>query len=193
MRVESIKAYTNYKRTNMQSQHNQELDHSNQYDSDLDQLPSSNIKNTLLCMRLIYIIIDHWQQNDDNNWIRSLLSSSRIDNNNNSLINTSTPPSLPPLQTSAPSLLQSRYYPSTAPPATTVSNASLYQHYATLSRSNSYNNHLYSPYSRRPYNPPGKLGRSRLTTTLWEDESTLCYQVDCQGICVARRQGMLLE
>ncbi|KAI8884668.1 apses-domain-containing protein, partial [Backusella circina FSU 941] len=28
----------------------------------------------------------------------------------------------------------------------------------------------------------------RLTTTLWEDESTLCYQIDCRGICVARRQ-----
>ncbi|ORX87271.1 apses-domain-containing protein, partial [Basidiobolus meristosporus CBS 931.73] len=30
--------------------------------------------------------------------------------------------------------------------------------------------------------------RSKLTTTLWEDESTVCYQVDAKGICVARRQ-----
>ncbi|KAG1444882.1 hypothetical protein G6F55_012170 [Rhizopus delemar] len=30
--------------------------------------------------------------------------------------------------------------------------------------------------------------RPRLTTTFWEDESTLCYQVDTQGVCVARRQ-----
>ncbi|KAJ2724067.1 hypothetical protein GGI07_002188, partial [Coemansia sp. Benny D115] len=29
--------------------------------------------------------------------------------------------------------------------------------------------------------------RARLTTTLWEDEQTLVYQVDCRGICVARR------
>ncbi|KAJ2879148.1 hypothetical protein IWW38_006174, partial [Coemansia aciculifera] len=31
--------------------------------------------------------------------------------------------------------------------------------------------------------------RARLTTTLWEDEQTLVYQVDCRGICVARRHG----
>ncbi|KAJ1824301.1 hypothetical protein LPJ56_002846 [Coemansia sp. RSA 2599] len=35
------------------------------------------------------------------------------------------------------------------------------------------------------YYPP----RARLTTTLWEDEQTLVYQVDCRGICVARRHG----
>ncbi|KAJ2593836.1 hypothetical protein EV177_008488 [Coemansia sp. RSA 1804] len=34
------------------------------------------------------------------------------------------------------------------------------------------------------YYPPA---RARLTTTLWEDEQTLVYQVDCRGICVARR------
>ncbi|KDN48221.1 apses-domain-containing protein, partial [Tilletiaria anomala UBC 951] len=30
-------------------------------------------------------------------------------------------------------------------------------------------------------------GRHRVTTTLWEDESTLCFQVDAKGVCVARR------
>ncbi|PKC16442.1 DNA-binding domain of Mlu1-box binding protein MBP1, partial [Rhizophagus irregularis] len=30
--------------------------------------------------------------------------------------------------------------------------------------------------------------RPKLTTTIWEDEQTLCYQVDARGICVARRQ-----
>jgi len=30
--------------------------------------------------------------------------------------------------------------------------------------------------------------RPKLTTTIWEDEGTLCYQVDARGICVARRQ-----
>ncbi|KAI9323281.1 transcription regulator HTH, apses-type DNA-binding domain-containing protein, partial [Dichotomocladium elegans] len=29
--------------------------------------------------------------------------------------------------------------------------------------------------------------RAKLTTTLWEDEGTICYQVDANGICVARR------
>ncbi|CDH54118.1 apses transcription factor [Lichtheimia corymbifera JMRC:FSU:9682] len=35
--------------------------------------------------------------------------------------------------------------------------------------------------------PPGLLARPKLTTTAWEDEGTLCYQVDAKGICVARR------
>ncbi|RKP10351.1 transcription regulator HTH, apses-type DNA-binding domain-containing protein, partial [Thamnocephalis sphaerospora] len=30
--------------------------------------------------------------------------------------------------------------------------------------------------------------RPRLTTTLWEDEGTICYQVDAESVCVARRQ-----
>ncbi|ORX87356.1 apses-domain-containing protein, partial [Basidiobolus meristosporus CBS 931.73] len=30
--------------------------------------------------------------------------------------------------------------------------------------------------------------RPKLTTTLWEDENTVCFQVDAKGICVARRQ-----
>jgi protein SOK2 len=32
-------------------------------------------------------------------------------------------------------------------------------------------------------------GRHRVTTTLWEDEGTLCFQVDARGVCVARRHG----
>lgn len=35
---------------------------------------------------------------------------------------------------------------------------------------------------------PGHAPRPKLTTTIWEDEQTLCYQVDARGICVARRQ-----
>lgn len=73
----------------------------------------------------------------------------------------STPlPTLPPVQSTSPSLLQSRYNPA---------------------------NHLYQPYARPAPHP--KAARPRLTTTLWEDESTMCYQVDSRGICVARRQG----
>lgn len=30
--------------------------------------------------------------------------------------------------------------------------------------------------------------RPRITTSLWDDEGTVCYQVDVRGICVARRQ-----
>jgi len=35
--------------------------------------------------------------------------------------------------------------------------------------------------------PPNK--RSKITATLWEDENTLCFQVEANGICVARRAG----
>ncbi|GAA5805304.1 hypothetical protein HPULCUR_010819 [Helicostylum pulchrum] len=32
------------------------------------------------------------------------------------------------------------------------------------------------------------LPRPKITTNVWEDEGTLCFQVDAKGICVARRQ-----
>lgn len=35
--------------------------------------------------------------------------------------------------------------------------------------------------------PPGM--KPRVTTTLWEDEGTLCFQVEAKGVCVARREG----
>lgn len=37
---------------------------------------------------------------------------------------------------------------------------------------------------------PVPMQRPKLTTTVWEDEGTLCYQVDAKSVCVARRQGM---
>lgn len=43
--------------------------------------------------------------------------------------------------------------------------------------------------------PPARhalVPRPKLTTTLWEDEGTICYQVDANGICVARRHGMCM-
>ncbi|KAI7861810.1 transcription regulator HTH, apses-type DNA-binding domain-containing protein [Spinellus fusiger] len=47
-----------------------------------------------------------------------------------------------------------------------------------------------SPYhtaaSRYPRNNLGP--RIRLTTTMWEDENTLCYQVNIKNICVSRRR-----
>ena len=35
--------------------------------------------------------------------------------------------------------------------------------------------------------PPGM--KPRVTGTLWEDEGSLCFQVEARGICVARREG----
>jgi protein SOK2 len=31
--------------------------------------------------------------------------------------------------------------------------------------------------------------KPRVTATLWEDEGSLCFQVEARGICVARREG----
>lgn len=38
-----------------------------------------------------------------------------------------------------------------------------------------------------PPTPPNTY--PKLTTSVWEDQNTLCYQVDVNGVCVARRQG----
>lgn len=35
--------------------------------------------------------------------------------------------------------------------------------------------------------PPGM--KPRVTATLWEDEGSLCFQVEANGVCVARREG----
>ncbi|KAI9248967.1 transcription regulator HTH, apses-type DNA-binding domain-containing protein [Helicostylum pulchrum] len=87
----------------------------------------------------------------------------------NILSSSSSLPTLPPVQSGS----QSRY---------STSSNHFYQPYSTLPRSSS-SSSLLSNSSRTK--PPT---RPRLTTTLWEDESTLCYQVDNKGICVARRQ-----
>ena len=39
--------------------------------------------------------------------------------------------------------------------------------------------------------PPGM--KPRVTATLWEDEGSLCFQVEAKGVCVARREGMILS
>lgn len=39
--------------------------------------------------------------------------------------------------------------------------------------------------------PPGM--KPRVTATLWEDEGSLCFQVEARGICVARREGRPLQ
>ena len=36
--------------------------------------------------------------------------------------------------------------------------------------------------------PPGM--KPRVTATLWEDEGSMCFQVEAKGVCVARRDGM---
>lgn len=34
--------------------------------------------------------------------------------------------------------------------------------------------------------------KPRVTATLWEDEGSMCFQVEAKGVCVARRDGMAL-
>jgi protein SOK2 len=38
--------------------------------------------------------------------------------------------------------------------------------------------------------PPGM--KPRVTATLWEDEGSLCFQVEAKGVCVARREGSFI-
>ena len=48
------------------------------------------------------------------------------------------------------------------------------------------------PYVQQGYDttgqhaPPGM--KPRVTATLWEDEGSLCFQVEANGVCVARRE-----
>jgi enhanced filamentous growth protein 1 len=44
----------------------------------------------------------------------------------------------------------------------------------------------------QPYDPTGQTAppgmKPRVTATLWEDEGSLCFQVEAKGVCVARRE-----
>ncbi|KAI9776960.1 MAG: hypothetical protein M1816_004995 [Peltula sp. TS41687] len=47
-------------------------------------------------------------------------------------------------------------------------------------------------YASQPFDSTGQIAPSgmkpRVTATLWEDEGSLCFQVEAKGICVARRE-----
>jgi hypothetical protein len=58
-------------------------------------------------------------------------------------------------------------------------------HYSAVRPSPSYTSST-SCYSLTTHTP---IQRPKLTTTVWEDEGTVCYQVDAKSVCVARRQG----
>ncbi|DAA76391.1 TPA_exp: Uncharacterized protein A8136_0705 [Trichophyton benhamiae CBS 112371] len=46
--------------------------------------------------------------------------------------------------------------------------------------------------SQTPYDTTGQIAppgvKPRVTATLWEDEGSLCFQVEAKGVCVARRE-----
>ena len=47
--------------------------------------------------------------------------------------------------------------------------------------------------SQQPFDTTGQIAppgmKPRVTATLWEDEGSLCFQVEAKGVCVARREG----
>ncbi|EMC95975.1 hypothetical protein BAUCODRAFT_71613 [Baudoinia panamericana UAMH 10762] len=47
-------------------------------------------------------------------------------------------------------------------------------------------------FSQRPFDTTGQIAppgmKPRVTATLWEDEGSLCFQVEANGVCVARRE-----
>ena len=50
------------------------------------------------------------------------------------------------------------------------------------------------PQPQQPFDTTGQVAppgmKPRVTATLWEDEGSLCFQVEAKGVCVARREGM---
>lgn len=56
-----------------------------------------------------------------------------------------------------------------------------------------YGNNTGAPMQGYVYDPTGQMAppgaKPRVTATLWEDEGSLCYQVEAKGVCVARREG----
>jgi protein SOK2 len=56
-----------------------------------------------------------------------------------------------------------------------------------------YGNNTGAPLQGYVYDPAGQVAppgaKPRVTATLWEDEGSLCYQVEAKGVCVARREG----
>lgn len=46
----------------------------------------------------------------------------------------------------------------------------------------------YANFDTTGQQPPSGM-KPRVTATLWEDEGSLCFQVEARGICVARREG----
>ena len=48
-------------------------------------------------------------------------------------------------------------------------------------------------YTQQTFDTTGQIAptgmKPRVTATLWEDEGSLCFQVEAKGVCVARREG----
>ncbi|KAL2872275.1 uncharacterized protein BJX67DRAFT_1422 [Aspergillus lucknowensis] len=116
------------------------------------------------------------------------------------------PPVLQPTSTYGPASSYSQYpYPNGVtssqsapqPPTTSMSNQVSSQllplpvtnHAVTAP---GYGNSTGTPMQGYVYDPTGQMAppgaKPRVTATLWEDEGSLCYQVEAKGVCVARRE-----
>jgi protein SOK2 len=80
--------------------------------------------------------------------------------------------------------------PPTAPPSVTggMNNASHVLPLPGVAGQNPVQNQ-YAGFDTTGQQPPPGM-KPRVTATLWEDEGSLCFQVEARGICVARREGM---
>ncbi|KAL4925905.1 KilA-N domain-containing protein [Aspergillus undulatus] len=121
------------------------------------------------------------------------------------------PPVLQPTSTYGPASSYSQYpYPNgvassqSAPqPPTTSMSGQVPAQLLPLPVSNhpvagpGYGNSTGAPMQGFVYDPTGQVAppgaKPRVTATLWEDEGSLCYQVEAKGVCVARREdnGMI--
>ncbi|KAI8669329.1 Cell pattern formation-associated protein STUA [Fusarium keratoplasticum] len=106
------------------------------------------------------------------------------------------PPLLPPGHAAAYSTPSYSHYPYAAngltspPPAQpTVSNPMAPQNVLPLPGAGNQNpmQNQYTGFDTTGQQPPPGM-KPRVTATLWEDEGSLCFQVEARGICVARRE-----
>ncbi|GIC84965.1 KilA-N domain-containing protein [Aspergillus udagawae] len=117
------------------------------------------------------------------------------------------PPVLQPASTYGPASSYSQYaYPSgvassqpAPPPPSTSMSSQVPAQLLPLPAVNShtvtapgYGNTTGTPMQGFVYDTTGQLAppgaKPRVTATLWEDEGSLCYQVEAKGVCVARRE-----
>ncbi|CAO3625106.1 unnamed protein product [Cunninghamella blakesleeana] len=121
-------------------------------------------------------------------------------NNNTTTNSNHSSPSIPhhsiattttsqPVISSPPSLINGGWTTSTS----TTTSIPSWSHSITPNYIRNIPSHPYGPPTTSYYSSPyhhhhTPIQRPKLTTTVWEDEGTLCYQVDAKSICVARRQ-----
>ncbi|KAL4880478.1 hypothetical protein BJY04DRAFT_78825 [Aspergillus karnatakaensis] len=110
------------------------------------------------------------------------------------------PPVLQPTASYGPASSYSQYpYPNgvassqSAPqPPTTSMTSQVPTQLLPLPAAPGYGNSTGAPLQGYVYDPTGQMAppgaKPRVTATLWEDEGSLCYQVEAKGVCVARRE-----